>query len=481
MHFMPQQGKEVNCIQFPYKRSGELVNVKYRDGAKNFCMVKDAERILFGWDDLFKEDGTLHEWCIFVEGEIDKLSFEVIGIKQCISVPDGAPAVTAKNYSSKFSFLESSMDTLLKLERIYIAVDSDSPGLVLEQELVRRLGAERCIKITFPEGCKDANDVLQKHGPDELWNCFRNAKPFPIAGVIAPMDLASEVRNLYERGIYQLGIETGWNNLSSLYRPTAGQMTIITAMPGAGKTEVIDALLTNIAQTEGWRFALFSPEAFPHSEHIVRLIMKYENAPFYAGFNRRMELSDMELALAWVNEHFRFIDLGEQEPPTLDNILAKAEYLVRSFGINGLVIDPYNELDHARSKVESETEYISRFLARLRRFTRTNGIHTWLVAHPTKLPKVATNKKNPDGTPIMTYGVPTPYDISGSAHFRNKADVCIALHRDQIDGKNITEIHVQKMRFARCGKLGIAYLKWDSVTGRFVPAESQQEEYAIGF
>jgi twinkle protein len=462
-----------NWIQFPFFRDGQLINVKFRDGKKRFHMVKDAERILYKWDDLFTD--KLRSWCIICEGEIDALSFEAIGIPNAISVPDGAPAENAKNYATKFSFLDSAIDTLLQLERIYIAVDNDAPGMVLEQELVRRLGAEKCIKISFPEGCKDANDVLVKLGSDALWECFKQAKEYPIAGIISPVELTSEVIELYEKGIYKLGIETGWESLNEFYRPTLGQMTILTAMPNIGKSELIDGLMMNIATLEGWRFAVFSPENYPHSEHAVRLMMKYVNMPFFNGYHLRMDEKQRDEAMFFLHEHFRWIDLGEEEAPTLTNVLAKAEHLVRAFGINGLIIDPYNELDHTLPKGMTETNYISRFLSTLRRFTRRHNLHTWLIAHPTKLQKVATNKKNDDGTFIMTYQVPTLYDIAGSAHFRNKADVGISLGRDQMNEANIMDIHIQKMRFMRSGKIGKASLKWDSVTGNFSSVISQSD------
>ncbi len=474
MMFMPQTSKEENCIQFPYFRGGEVINVKYRDGRKNFRMEKDAERIFYKWNDLFTSDGKVHSWVIICEGEIDALSFESVGIKQCLSVPDGAPTPDAKNYSSKFEFLDRAMDSLLQCERIYIAADNDAAGITLEKELVRRLGAERCLKISWPEGCKDANDVLVKCEDNALWKSFRGAKEYPVAGIVAPVELQEEIESLYETGIYKQGVSTGWRCLDELYRPTPSQVTVLTAIPNIGKSEVIDAMLINIAVNEGWRFAMYSPENHPHSEHAIRLLMKHANAPFFAGFHARMSSEDRNVSLVWLQEHFRWIDLGDEEP-TLPNILAKAEHLVKHFGINGLVIDPYNELDHSRPSAMTETEYISRFMSTLRRFTRKHTLHSWLIAHPTKLQKLATNKRDDKGVPIMTYGVPTLYDIAGSAHFRNKTDVGIALHRDQLDDRNITDVHVQKMRFARSGKIGKASLKWDSVTGRFSPVEFAEQ------
>ena len=49
---MPQVQRERNTIQFNYYKDNDLINIKYRDGDKNFKLVKDAERILYGLDDI---------------------------------------------------------------------------------------------------------------------------------------------------------------------------------------------------------------------------------------------------------------------------------------------------------------------------------------------------------------------------------------------------------------------------------------------
>ena len=116
-----------------------------------------------------------------------------------------------------------------------------------------------------------------------------------------------------------------------------------------------------------------------------------------------------------------------------------------------LVIDPWNEMDHYRPSGLSETEYISRILTELRRAAREFKTHLFLVAHPMKL------NKGPDGN----YPVPRPYDISGSAHWFNKADNCIAIWRDVMNNPQLTQVHVQKVRFNSTGHPGVAELMYD--------------------
>jgi twinkle protein len=63
------------------------------------------------------------------------------------------------------------------------------------------------------------------------------------------------------------------------------------------------------------------------------------------------------------------------------------------------------------------------------------------------------------------YPVATPYDISGSAHFFNKADACLSVWRNPLNDS--PEVHVQKVRFAETGRMGMQTFRYDRPTGKF--------------
>lgn len=441
--WMPQIEDEVTAIAYPYYKNGEVVNVKYRDHHKNFRQVAGAEKILYKYDDI-NDTQT-----IICEGEMDALSLEVAGFQHCISVPDGAPEERAKNFEKKFEFLDD--ERLDKVKQWVLAVDSDEPGRKLEDELARRLGREKCLHVIWPEDCKDANEVLAKHGAQRLRECIEDAKPFPVEGVFSLNDIADEIDNMLEFGLVQ-GEPTGWDSVNTLYKPAPGQWTLVTGIPSMGKSEWLDALAVNIAENAGWTFGVCSPENQPVSWHAAKLIEKRMHERLVAG---RVNAAKFQEAKAWINEHFHFI---MPEEPSLDAVLAKAKVLIRRHGMKGLIIDPYNELDHTKRKDGvSETEYVSVFLTQMRKFARDNQIHIWLVAHPSKLMKDIKGH----------YPVPDGYSVSGSAHFFNKADNIIAVHRDTTNPQAATEVHVQKVRSRWLGKRGIAYLKWRPESGRF--------------
>lgn len=449
--WMPQHERPVGALAFPYTRGGEVINVKYRDGCKHFRLERDAELLLYGEDSI--SAGAPLVWC---EGELDVLALRVAGEARVVSVPNGAPPPGVRDYASRFDFLATVEDRLAAVPRHLIAVDNDAPGQTLARELVRRLGPARCWLVAWPDGCKDANDVLVKYSADTLRQCIAAARPSPVAGLYEVGDLAEAVYDLYERGLPG-GEAPSIAALARLYRVQPGQWTVVTGMPGSGKTALLDWLLVDLAKRVGWRFAVCSPENQPLERHVAQLAQLWTGKPFGTGPTPRMERDELAAALGALRDHFTFLLPPGDEDFSLDGILDLARAAVYRYGVRGVVIDPWNELEHRRPAAMTETEYISRSLTELRRFARAHGVHVWLIAHPTKLARDGNGE----------YPVPSLYDISGAAHWRNKADMGIVVHRAARTPDAPTQVHVQKVRFRECGQLGMAELYYDPASGHY--------------
>ena len=440
------------CVQFPYYRNGELINVKYRTLDKRFRMATGAERILYGLDEI-QGNKTL----IWVEGEMDRLSVDVAGFTACVSVPDGAPDAKSQQYESKFNFLQSAETQLTEIETHILAVDNDANGLRLEYELSRRLGVEKCRRVVWPDGCKDANDVLVKHGAQQLALCIDGAEPYPVEGLLRVDDVARDAWRIYEQG-WQKGCSTGWPNIDEHYTIKPGQVTIVSGMPMHGKSSWTQDLLVNLARLHGWPCAIFSPEDAPNERLITAMAQRYTQQTIWNGHPQRMGASDFGKALDWLNTHVYILNPEEKDQEaTLDIILNLARMAVLRHGIKALCLDPWNEIEHQRPPHMTESEYVGQSLKRIRTFSRKHGVHTWVIAHPTKL------YRGDDGN----YPVPTLYDISGSANFRNKADCGVVIYRRTIDHHDEVEVHVQKIKFREVGKPGMVKLHYHQTTGRF--------------
>lgn len=462
--FCPQLGKPALTIRFPYHRDGELVNVKYRAHPKHFWMAKGAERILYGLDDIAGADEI-----VVVEGEMDKLTIDAVQGPACVSVPDGAPPPDARNYAGKFAFLAGDAETRLRsAKRVLIATDADAPGETLADELARRIGYGKCARVSWPDGCKDANDTLMKLGAMTVCDALMAARPYPVEGIVMVHDLVPAVERLYERGLDRGAMTLHWPAFDRHCRARPGLLAVVTGSPGSGKSVFLDNWMLHLAQRHDWTFAVCSPENQPLERHAAGMLAAWQNKPFADGPRERMGLGEVREGLAWLDKHVAFV---LPEAPTIDAILERAETLVYRMGIRGLLIDPWNELDHTRPANLSETEYISLVLTKVRQWARRREVMVWIVAHPAKL------RKDQDGQ----YPPPTPYDISGSSHWYNKADVCLSVYRETDDAGipgDLSTVRVQKVRFSETGEVGAVQFDYDRATYRFSerPAERKRWE-----
>lgn len=451
--YCPVCEREVGNVLFPYYVDGQHINTKHRCGKKHFRMEKGAQRVLYNLDACTGADRL-----VIVEGEMDALSLHTAGVPHVVSVPDGAPSPDAASYSSKFTFLEAAENLLESVRHIVIATDADAPGQKLMDELARRLGPERCSRVIWDEGIKDANECLIAAGPDYLRAMIEDAEPFPVEGIITAHDLARELDDLYDNGT-DPGARIGLGFLDDLYRIKPGYMSICTGIPSHGKSGFVDQVLVNLAEQHGWTFTIFSPEQQPVHKHMQHLIEIHGREPMLAtGPTPRMSRASMHEHRRWVGDHFSILTPDE---PSIDAILHLAKVEVFRRGIKGMVIDPWNELEHMRPRHQSETEYISDSLSKFRRFAIAHQVHIWIVAHPTKL------RRNEDGTEP----IPNLYDISGSANFRNKADFGLTIWRDLTTNDSTVQVHVTKARYADQGRLGAVRFTYDPPTKRMTAKE----------
>lgn len=263
------------------------------------------------------------------------------------------------------------------------------------------------------------------------------------------------VKSLWKTGL-SAGETTGWSSLDKHYTVAEGQFTIVTGWPSSGKSEWLDALLINIAK-KGWKIAMFSPENHPVQVHIAKLAEKISGKPFGHGPTERIAESELDGIVSTLGESFSFVESVHGAVSIKDVIEAATPFLSKFEGKRGLVIDPWNELEHWRPQNLSETEYVSQTLSYVRNWARNNKVHVWIVAHPQKM-------RREDGK----LPIPRPDMISGSQHWWNKSDCAITVWRDfdNLDSQDV-DIYVQKVRFKHIGRPGLVTLKYDRVNGRY--------------
>ncbi|MDA9245726.1 toprim domain-containing protein [Polaribacter sp.] len=441
--WMPQTGKTENVIKFNYFMGNNLINVKYRDGRKNFKLYKGAEKVFYNIDSIIG-----FEYCVIVEGEMDVLALHEAGITNAISVPNGATL-----NSNNLEYLDSCIDYFEDKDRIILAVDDDEAGVALQTELVRRLGSEVCYIASFDD-CKDANEYLQKHGPQKLTERITGAKPVPLENVTTFRDIENEITDFVENG-FKKGYQVGLPNFDDIFSTYTGQFITVTGIPSSGKSDFVDQMVVGYNNNYGWKTAFASPENAPTYLHAHKLMRKvWQGMPTRddIGSERWNQIADH------CNSNFFHIDM---ERYTLESVLKKGAELVKRKGIKCLVIDPFNKVRDTETKTEDVNRYTMEYLTKIETFAKKYDVLVFVVAHPTKMYKGQDGKIEE----------PTMYNIKGGGEWYDASYHGILVHRDYAN--KTVKAKVLKVKFQNLGENGAeAHFKWDPRSGCFIPHEN---------
>lgn len=442
LEFMPQTGKQENTIQFNYYIGSQLVNIKYRDGRKNFKLYKGAEKIFYNIN-----ASIGYNTVVIVEGEMDVLSFHEAGIKNVISVPNGATLT-----NNNLDYLDNCIDYFADKEKVILAVDNDDAGQSLQAELIRRLGAEVCFTLDF-EDVKDANEYLIKYGKQKLAERVAAAKAVPLENVTTFKDIEHEVVDFVTNG-FKPGYQIGLDNFDNIFSTYTGQFITVTGIPSSGKSDFVDQMVVGYNKLYSWKTAYASPENQPTYLHAHKLIRKV-----WEGMPSRQDIGSdkWKQVTEHVNDNFYFIDMDRY---SLEAVLRKGAELVKRKGIKCLVIDPFNKIRDVDAKTEDVNRYTMEYLTKIESFCKKYDVLVIIVAHPTKM------YKDKDGV----IEEPTMYNIKGGGEWYDASYHGILVHRDY-ENKTV-KAKILKVKFQNLGENGAeAHFKWHRESGSFIPNE----------
>jgi len=460
--WMPQTQAKEKCICFPYFRDGELINIKFRDARKDFKMVKGAELIFYNLQAIGDK-----RHCIIVEGEMDCLSVYEAGFGHCedvdtntgeiknadlakwvvVSVPNGA-----SKGSQQLEYLDNCSDWFSGLHEIIVATDADSAGVSLRDELIRRLGVERCFTVNYPleevvpietglkRRCKDFNEVLMYLGASSVINVINNAQSIPVDGIYYLEDIFPSMLENFRNGI-QLAPTTRFRDMDEFFRWKKGELNLFVGYGNHGKTFFALQLMLTKSIWDGWRWAIFSPENYPANDFYDDLV------EMYAGkWLKDMTEKEYTNSCDFISRHIFYV--YPENEHDVNSINERFRHLVLKKGLDGVMIDPFNQLDHLQRPYQREDQYLSDIFKDLKRFALLNNVCYNIIAHP----------KNPSYNQDKSLPVVDKYDIAGGAAWGNKMDNIVSYYRPNFhidkNDPNV-QIYIQKLKRKRTGgKLG---------------------------
>lgn len=445
--YIPRDGKEMNCVAFNYFEGDVLVNKKFRSANKGFTQVKEAKKIPYGINDIIGQTEAY-----IVEGEIDKLALWEIGVKNVISVPNGAKDLN--------DFFENCAPYFKAIKKWFIAVDMDAPGQELEDNLIRRFGKWKCERINFKG--KDANDDLID-SPLTLEESINNPTKYPVDGAFGAEDISAKIDELFTAGLARTLApnDSIFKSFNDIFKILLGQLTVVTGIPQHGKSNWLEWYLLNLINDRGLRMAFYSPEHFPLELHQSFFAEKAIGKPFFNSVHGQAKMTQHELNQykKWSQDKIYLTAPEKAETPDWDWIFKKFEELVFRFGIKVFVIDAFNKVKlHTGELIE-----INRVLAQLTLFAQMHNVHIFLIAHPTKM------QKEVDGS--GRYKVPQLYDVKGSGDFYDQTHNGLTVYRwFNEDGSGHTDVYTTKVKFKHQGLLNKSTgFNFIPANGRFYP------------
>jgi len=401
-YFQPALNKEVNNIVFNYFEGATLVNKKYRSATKHFTQSKNGKPIFYNINAALNCDSVY-----IVEGEFDVLALTQIGIKNCISVPNGA--------NDNDAYWVNSEPYLKDVKKFFIAVDQDEKGNDLAEKIAQRLGRYRCERVNF-DG-KDANEDLIN---GVLETTIYNTSKYPVSGTFTSIDMVDKLMDLYDAG---LPPTLEFKNkdlkpLNDIFKLMLGHLVVGTGIPSHGKSNFTEYMVLNLLLENDLKASFFSPEHQPLQLHMSSFISKVIGKDYFREIEGTPRCSKLEVMqfVEWSKEKLYLTSPESGTFANWDWIFEKFTEQMFIYGTNIFVIDAYNKVEHLGNKTEREN--ITKVLSRLTQFAQTNNVLIFLIAHPTKM-----NIEN------GIYRSPTLYDVSGSADFRNQTHDGFSVYR----------------------------------------------------
>ena len=408
-------------IVFPFFRKDKQVAAKYRPARK----LKPSEpkmwreegtdtTALFGITDNTK-DNTL----IITEGEFDCAAVYEATKRNVVSVPNG---------SQDFGWVEANWDTLESFKRIILCGDNDDAGREMIEKLVPKLGEWRCAVVEIPETCKDANEVLVRHGKDYLRAIINEAKDVNISGILKLADVPALDLNQISK------VPSGISGLDkSIGGFMMGQVSVWTGVNSSGKSTFLGQVLLEAINND-FSVCAFSGELpaplfryWIELQAAGRANIKHRHDPATDSNDPFVPAQTSQNIREWYRDKFYLYD--NTGAITADAVMKVFEYAARRYDCKVFFADNLMMLvtgyeDYYRNQ--------SDFIKKAANFCKKFDCHMHIVAHPRK-----------------AEGRITKMDIAGSGDITNLADNVFALHRITEEEREDKKM----IRFAECDAL----------------------------
>jgi len=288
-------------------------------------------------------------------------------------------------------------------------------------------------------------------------------------------ELRGSLTTLRNNGIKK-GAWTGFSSLFDKYSVKRGSTTYIYAGAHQGKSQFGFELMMNLAEYDGWKWAIYSPETGSPTEVFAELLWVYLRKPFLVNDKITATDEETENALEFINKHFYIIDSGLQDL-SIEAFYTSVEKIENDnfIKIDGCMVDPFTEIKTDISAGVRDDIAIGQVLTKVRKHSADRDYHTIVTVHTRH-----QQAKYKGGVPYVDK--PTMNDIAGGMQWSRKGMMIINVWRcpfglEDTNGipyeANQVEITVVKAKPKIVGKLGTVTLYFDKLSNRYYELDEQ--------
>jgi twinkle protein len=381
------------AIMFPYLRDDELIFAKYRAAPdKRFWTDADCEPCLFGWQAVPVDARAV----TLAEGELDALALYEYGFP-ALSVPFGG------GKGDKQQWIEHEFDRLAIFDVIYLALDQDAAGEQAVQEIVTRLGRERCKVVRLPR--KDANDCLmQGVAKTDIEAAFAAARTLDPPRLRDSGEFEDAVLHEFEIGRHgEIGIRLPWNKVGDRLVLRPGEVSIWAGINGHGKSEVVGHIALD-AVLDDHRICCASLEFRPE-KWLKRMVRQAAGTAMPTPAHIRHIMQAIRGRL-WV-----YNATGTSKSAEMLDVFA---YATKRYGVRLFVIDNLAKCGFAEDDYNGQKGFVDV----LSDLAREHNVHVMIVAHTKKTDK---GEDKP----------PEKHDIKGTGALTDMADTVVTVWRNK--------------------------------------------------
>ncbi len=350
-----------------------------------------------------------------LEGEEDAMAvYDMMGDFPAVSVRSASQAL--EDCTEHYNYINS-------FEKIVLCLDGDEAGKKATKELAALFDYNKLYHVKF-EGVKDPNQLLEQGQAKKFVSMWWNASKFMPDEIVSSFDA---IDALIDKEEHKQGYPFPWSRLTEMtYGMHDGDLVLLTALEGLGKTEIIRAIEHHVLKTTDENIGIIHLEE--SKGRAIKGLVGYElrkaaHLPDSGVTNEEVKKVFRQLSKRDNRVHL-YTHFGSDDPSI---ILSNVQFLAGPARCKFIFLDHISMVVSGLA-TDNERQVLDNISTRLKEIAKSTGCIIVFISHV-----------NDEG------------QTRGSRNIAKVADTRISINRDPLastqEERNTTSLILEKNRF----------------------------------